>query len=145
MGWERFKNNVLKTLTHLSQILDSVEISRLSIRFVNKFDFPEFSNPQDYVTTVITNNTGETQYPIRQYGFRMFYDVPDTNIYAIVNQNVEKNTNDNYSYVLDIDVLDRQSILFQLDTISNNLETIRRIKNELFFESITNKTIELCK
>lgn len=144
-GWDDFKQKVISILSTLSQTLDNIEISRVSIRFINRFSFPDFSNPQEYVTTIISNNTGETTYPIRQYGFRLQYDIPETNVYAIVNQNVEKNLDDKYSYVLDIDVLDRQSILFQLDTISDNLEKIREIKNDLFFESITKKTVELCK
>lgn len=144
-GWDDFKQKVVDVLSILSEILDNVEVFRTSIRFINRFDLPDFSIPQEYVTTIITNSTGETTFPIRQYGFRLQYDIPETNIYAIVNQNVEKNLDDKYSYVLDIDVLDRQSILFQLDTISANLEKIREVKNVLFFESITKKTIELCK
>ena len=144
-AWRDFKQKVIDILSMLSEILENIEIYRTSIRFINRFDIPDFSVPQEYVTTVITNSTGETTFPIRQYGFRLQYDVPETNIYAIVNQNVEKNLDDRYSYVLDIDVLDRQSILFQLDTISTNLEKIREVKNDLFFESITKKTVELCK
>lgn len=144
-GWKQFKNKVLNTLSLLADVLDNVEVSRVSIRFINRFELPDFTTPQDYVTTIISNSTGETTYPIRQYGFRLQYDIPETNIYAIVNQNVETSTNDTYSYVLDIDVLDRQSILFQLDTISDNLEKIRDVKNTLFFESITQKTIDLCR
>ncbi len=145
VGWDVFKKKVLNTLSLLSEILNDVEVNRVSIRFINRFELPDFSNPQEYVTTIITNNTGKTTYPVRQYGFRLMYDIPGTNIYAIVNQNVEKNTTDGYSYVLDIDVLDRQTILFQLDTISINIEKIREVKNDLFFEFITKKTIDLCR
>ena len=144
-GWENFKKYVVDALSLLSDVLNNIEVYRVSIRFINKFELPDFSTPQEYVTTVITNSTGNTIYPIRQYGFRLQYDIPDTNIYAIVNQNVEKDPNDKYAYVLDIDVLDRQSILFQLDTIADNLEKIRDVKNDLFFESITQKTIDLCR
>lgn len=49
-----------------------------------------------------------------------------------------------YIYTFDIDVLDKQRLIFDLDTISDNLEKLREVKNEIFFKNITQKTIDLC-
>ena len=45
---------------------------------------------------------------------------------------------------LDIDVLDKQKLVFDIDTISDSLENLRSIRNKIFFDTIPDKTIELC-
>lgn len=142
-GWEAFVNKVDDFLSLLSRVLDNVEIKRTSIRFVNRFLIEEFDNPEDYFTTVISK-AGEALYPLRQYGFRLQYDVPETSIYAIVNQSVENDVANKFSYLLDIDVLEKQSILFEKETILSCLNHLRDIKNKIFFDSITEKTKALC-
>ena len=47
-------------------------------------------------------------------------------------------------YLLDIDVLDRQTLLFEKESILFNLKQLREIKNRIFFDSITEKTQESC-
>ena len=71
-------------------------------------------------------------------------DVPQTDIYTIVNHNVENASQGKYLYTLDIDVLDKQKLVFDIDTISDSLENLRNIRNKIFFDTITDKTIELC-
>lgn len=142
-GWDNFVARVENVLTILSDVLGNVEITRTSIRFVNRFQLEEFGTPDEYFTTVISKN-GEPLYPLSQYGFRLQYEVPRTNIYAIVNQLVEKDIPNNYTYFLDIDVLDKQSLYFEKETILSNLSNLREVKNKIFFDSITDKTKALC-
>ena len=142
-GWEGFVNKVDGFLSLLSKVLVIVEIKRTSIRFVNRFLLDDFNNPEDYFTTVISK-AEDALYPLRQYGFRLQYDIPQTNIYAIVNQSVENDVSKKYSYLLDIDVLERQSILFEKETILSCLDNLRNVKNKIFFDSITEKTKALC-
>lgn len=142
-GWENFKKNVLQMLNILSPILIGADIHRISIRFVNRFTFDEFLNPSKYFTALITSPRGETLYPLHQYGFRLIMDVPNTDIYTIVNHNVE-NIASKYVYTLDIDVLDHQKLIFDMNTIGESLENLRSIKNNVFFNTITDDTINIC-
>lgn len=142
-GWNSFLNRVDEVLSVLSNVIGTVEIKRTSIRFVNRFLFDNFESPQEYFTTLISKQ-GESLYPLSQYGFRIQYDIPQTNMYAIVNQSVENDTTNQYIYVLDIDVLDRQFLLFEKETILSNLAALRNVKNKIFFDSITEKTKALC-
>lgn len=142
-GWDGFANKVDDFLSLLSRVLGNVEIKRTSIRFVNRFLLEEFDNPEDYFTMVISK-AGDALYPLRQYGFRLQYDIPQTNVYAIVNQSVENDVSNKYTYLLDIDVLEKQSILFEKETILSCLDHLRSIKNKIFFDSITEKTKALC-
>ncbi len=142
-GWDNFIKQVESVLDVFSNVLGNVDIKRTSIRFINRFLLDEFEKPEDYFTTVISKN-GETLFPLRQYGFRLQYDIPQTNVYAIVNQSVESDFSNKFAYLLDIDVLDRQSLFYDKETILSCISNLREIKNKIFFDSITDKTKELC-
>lgn len=144
-GWVNFKESSLKPLMILSDILNNLEITRTSIRFINRFTLDNFDNPADYFKTLISSSEDNVlPYPLRQYGFRLLMDIPDSDIYSIVNQNVENVRANSYIYTFDIDVLDMQHLLFEKETLAVNMEKLRDVKNEIFFNNITQKTIDLC-
>jgi len=144
-GWENFKESAIKSLLPVSDVLNNIEIFRTSIRFINRFSFDNFDNPQDYFKTLISSNDdNQLPYPLRQYGFRLLMDVPDSNIYSIVNQNVENVRTNNFIYTFDIDVLDIEHLNFSLSTLERKMEILRDIKNEIFFGNVTQKTLDLC-
>lgn len=144
-GWNKFKESSLHCLMLISDILNNIEVVRTSIRFINRFTLDNFDNPQDYFKTMISCSE-ETQlpFPLRQYGFRLVMDIPNSDIYSLVNQNVENIRSNCFVYTFDIDVLDRQHLLFDKETFSANLEILREIKNEIFFSNVTQKIIDLC-
>lgn len=143
-GWDSFKGFVLKVLQTLSSVLEGVTIQRTSIRFINQFNLLEFDDPTEYFNTQITSSVADSSmpYPLLKYGFRMTFDVAE-GIYSIVNQNADHLT-DRFIYIFDIDVLDRNNILFDVNSIGEILENLREIKNKIFFGNLTNKTLELC-
>ena len=143
-GWTDFKNSVLGFLNILERVFGQSEIQRTSIRFINRFSFIEFDNPEDYINTFISSADESQQYPLRQYGFRLVMDIPDSDTYAIVNHNVEHVIDGNFLYTFDIDVLNNQKLLYSLDSIDNCLEDLRNIKNNIFFKTLTEKTLLLC-
>ncbi|KAF5061522.1 hypothetical protein DSECCO2_314520 [anaerobic digester metagenome] len=144
-NWNEFKNKALDSLMILADALKNVEISRTSIRFINRFTFKNFDNPQEYFNVLISSGQGkDLPYPLRQYGFRLLMEVPDTDIHSIVNQNVESSQPDLYFYTFDIDVLDKQHLIFDRETLSMITENLREVKNQIFFNNVTQKTLDLC-
>lgn len=144
-GWDKFKKSTIESLLIVSDILDKVEVIRTSIRFINRFTFDNFDNPQEYFKTLISSREdSQLPYPLRQYGFRLLMDIPNTDIYSVVNQNVENVRTNSYIYTFDIDVLDKQHLIFDQETLAENMELLRGIKNEIFFGNITQKTLDLC-
>lgn len=141
-GWIVFKEKVLKILSTLSTVLENVTIRRSSIRFINQFKFDEFSDPSAYFNSQIFSTGEGLLYPLIRYGFKLTYDI-DEGVYSIVNQNAE-HLPDKFVYIFDIDVLDRNNLLFELNTIDDTLEKLRSIKNKIFFGNITEKTLEIC-
>ncbi len=144
-GWDTFKANIEKYLKIFEPILGKLTITRTSIRFINQFVFTEFDDPSAYFNTVISSNTGDGQqtYPLIKYGFRLTLDISE-GVYSIVNQNADK-TSDKYIYILDIDVLNKNNLIFDIDSIDNVLENLREIKNNIFFSNVTEKALETCR
>lgn len=143
-GWSDFKSKVLVFFEILERVFGQSEIQRTSIRFINRFSFNDFDNPQDYIKTFISSTAESQQYPLRQYGFRLLMDIPDSDTYAIVNHNVEHVLEGKFLYTFDIDVLNSQKLLYSLESIDNSLDDLRNIKNNIFFNTLTEKTLSLC-
>lgn len=141
-GWEVFRNKVLRILDIVSSIMENVTLRRTSIRFINQFKFDDFRDPTEYFNSQISSTEGGMLYPLMKYGFRLTYDV-DEGIYSIVNQNAE-HLPDKYIYIFDIDVLNRNNLLFDLSAIADTMDRLRDIKNEIFFGNVTKKTLQSC-
>ena len=143
-GWEAFKDTVLKFLNVVQPVMQNVSVRRTSIRFINQFNFEEFDDPTTYFNTQITmlQKDGNQLYPLMKYGYRLTYDVKE-GVYSIVNQSVE-HLPDKFVYIFDIDVLNRNNLMFEINLVSDILEDLRSIKNEIFFGNVTEKTLELC-
>lgn len=143
-GWDVFESNIETVLTILSPVLSNYVITRVSIRFINKFTLDNFDDPEKFFKTMIsTTEEAVLPYSVKKYGFRIMLDV-DENTYSIVNQNVDT-ASEKYIYLFDIDVLNRTNSIFDIDLIKNTLSMLREIKNKIFFGNITNDIIELCR
>lgn len=144
-GWEAFKTAGEKYLELFEPILNRLVITRTSIRFINQFIFTDFDDPSIYFNTLVSSNSEDKQlpYPLIKYGFKLTLDVRE-GVYSIINQNADK-LSDKFIYIFDIDVLNRNNLIFDINSIDDVLEDLREIKNNIFFSSITDRTIELCK
>lgn len=143
-NWDHFKKDGMESLVLLSEQLMKCKITRTSLRFINKFKFEEFNNPLDYFTTAISiDSDTKLNYPVSDYSYRFSQNVPNTNIKTIVNHSLVK-IDQTFDYFFDIDVLDHEEIDFNLEKIDIKLELIRDIKNTIFFETLKEKTLDLC-
>lgn len=143
-GWEVFKQDALQILDVLSDLLSQHVITRTSIRFINRFEMEKFEDPEEYFKTMISATKEDVlPYPVSKFGFMVNLNVSD-NEYAIINQNLDK-VNDKYVYLFDIDVLNRRNLLFERTEIGNVMESLREVKNQVFFGNVTEKTLDLCR
>ena len=142
-GWDAFKADFLRYIETFTPSLESVTIQRTSIRFVNQFTLSSFDDPSEYFNTVISSNREDSiPYPLIKYGYSLTLDVAE-GVYSIINHNVN-NVTDKFVCIFDIDVLDKNNLIFDLPSINEVLERLRTIKNKIFFNNITDKTLNLC-
>ena len=141
---EAVRNEVVNAEVGIfTESLESVTIRRTSIRFVNQFTLPDFNDPSEYFNTVISSNTEDSiPYPLARYGYSLTLDVAE-GVYSIINHSVN-NVAGKFDCILDIDVLDRNNLIFDLPSINAVLEKLRAVKNNIFFNNLTGKTLDLC-
>ncbi|MDR2690715.1 MAG: TIGR04255 family protein [Dysgonamonadaceae bacterium] len=144
-GWENFKQKSLDSIEMFHEILNQSTIKRISIRFVNRFSLEYLSDPLEYFTTTISSAKPDgLPYPLVEYAFKLKTIIPDTNIYSYINQTTVPVNEKQTDYIFDIDILELTDLLFDKDLISDKMEKLREIKNNLFFNSLTQKAINLC-
>lgn len=121
-------------------------VNRLSIRYVNQFDFKnsEIENLSEYFNTTVSGTENlKFNYPVFNYSFKITLRISDLES-AILNQSLERISDENNAYIFDIDVLDNNIFLFDKQLVTEKLENLRKIKDELFFGNISQKTRNLC-
>lgn len=142
--WQNFRQNISELLIVLSPLLNNRNIVRLSLRYVNRFEFDEFKDPSDYFKTMVTstedyNNDGE----LFKYGFRLISQYP-SNMVSNVNHSLDIDPFNKYNYILDIDVLDHSILVYDFDTVLTSFDNVNAKLAEIFFNTITDKTKALC-
>lgn len=144
-GWDHFVGEVKIYLDIFNEFLGSLIIRRVSVRFINNFTLGEFEDPTEYFKTMVsTTEDVEFSYPVVKYGFSLTFDVPNSNIFAQVKQGLHDNTEKGVDYVFDIDVIEQTNLMFDTESITSTLDNLRDVKNNIFFENITDKTIQSC-
>lgn len=142
-GWNKFIETVKNCFNIICPVLDGHIINRTSIRFINNFEFADFDNPENYVKTMIASlEENVLHYPVLKYGFKLTLDINE-NTYSIVNQSLDRPA-DKFLYTFDIDVLNKNNIVFDTERILQTMEGLREIKNDIFFSNLTQKTLDLC-
>lgn len=142
-GWESFKGEWMEIIKHFIHRLNEIEIERLSVRFINRFSVKEMVSPLDYFNTSISAMDGIIKHPVDLYFYRYVMRIPDSKIHINVINSLQEITDSSYSFIFDIDVLNNEHFVFDFDKISFLLEDLREIKNDIFFNNITEKTLSL--
>ena len=142
-SWDLFAQNVRKYMDVFKDSFDNHLITRISIRFINRFVLDDFSDPLKYFkTTISTSEEGAVPYPVGKYAFNLMIPV-DESTYSIVKQEFDK-VSDKTNYIFDIDVLNQSNLVFDIDFIMDVLSELRKVKNDIFFGNVTDNLIELC-
>jgi uncharacterized protein (TIGR04255 family) len=142
-NWDVFTSDVCKILNNFKEALEKTIVTRVSIRFINRFVFDANVNPLEFFkTTISTVEPNAVPYPVNKYAFNLMIPVNE-NTYSIVKQEFD-GVADKMNYIFDIDVLSQQNLIFDIDLIKAALNDLRIVKNRLFFGNVTEKLIKLC-
>lgn len=142
-NWASFKDEWAKILSHFDFLLKGRKMERLSIRFINQFVVNEMSSPMDYFNTSISAKDGVIKYPVDLYFYRYIQRIPNSQLRVVVINSLQEKSNTNYTFIFDIDVLNDEQFIFDLKHVSDLLEELREVKNETFFNNITEKTLSI--
>lgn len=145
--WETLRDEAIE-LWRMYKDLTAPEITRVALRFINKINIPTEPTTnikfEDYLTTspIIPEKLPQG---LLSFLSRVVMHNPEIDALAIIAQVYEGIIEPKFvPIILDIDVY-RQKEKFSEEEAWETLEKLRKFKNNIFFESITEKAKELFK
>jgi uncharacterized protein (TIGR04255 family) len=140
-SWENFKPIAFKELKAFVDFLKPESIYRLSLRFINEIKVPPQEDLKNYIN--ILPNIDNFDLPIRGFVTRVEVEKPDISAIAIVSQLLSPPFDPTVNIYFDIDVIVKRDPPAEIDfeDLSVRFEKLRDFKNDIFFSSLTEKTI----
>jgi uncharacterized protein (TIGR04255 family) len=144
-NWEKLKDESMSMWQIYSKIAKPVKITRIALRYINNIGLPlPIKDFKDYFKT--TPDIAPTL-PQSLSQFFMQLVVPDdeTGAEVMINQTMKSSVENNkLSYLFDIDAQKNLNITQEyFETIWDEFERLRKLKNKIFIESLTEKAKEL--
>ena len=120
-------------------------ITRIALRYINLIEIPmPFRNLNEYLLTKPELAPG-----LPQTYDRMFMQIVVPNALleanAIITQSIERPKENKLPYIFDIDAFKEYNYTIKESDMWRDFENLRQYKNEIFFNSITDKTKEMFK
>lgn len=145
-NWKVFRSEARELWNQYFQITDPIKITRIALRYINKIEIP--LPIKDFKEYILTTPEIAPKLPQGLAYFFMRLDIPNPDIgaNAIITQTMENPTeNQRLPLIFDIDVFQNTTYIGNKTEIWEEFEKLRSFKNDLFFNSITEKTKELFK
>ncbi len=145
-GWETFHSEAHKLWDSYSQIVDPIRIKRIALRYINRIEVP--TPIKDFREYILTSFEVAPKLPqaVSHFFMRLIIPSPKTSATAIVTETMENLTPSQLlPLIFDIDVFQEMQSETNACTTWDNFEKLREFKNEIFFNSLTDKAKELFK
>ncbi len=144
--WDAFKDEARELWELYTSVAKPLSITRIALRYINKILIPlpikEFG---EYFKTFPQLSPNVPQ-NLNTFLLRLEIPDPESGAMGIIIQTIENSTEDGFlPVILDIDVIIQSDYKADDSTVWEDFEKLRNYKNLLFFECITEKTLELIK
>jgi len=121
------------------------KITRIALRYINRIEVPlPFGDFKEYI---LTNPEIAPKLPqsLDHFYMQLVVQKPEILARAVITQTMETPTEKNLlPLVLDIDVF-KEALYTDEKTMWDDIEKLRTFKNDIFFDSVTDKAKELFK
>lgn len=143
-GWDIFIKEPMHFWNLFKEEIGDVELTGLSLRYVNRINLPiDFHDISEYFTTFIQSTTGE--HNINTFQIRYTSVEPDKNLTSHVGHVLEPPIDNKYPYLFDIDVIYLSPIEDMPTKVWEIFNVLRKKKNAIFNDGLSDKTKELIK
>ncbi len=135
--WSALRDDAKAWWKQFCSTTKSAEVKRYAVRYVNRVDLPlPMKDFGDYLRTLPRVAEG---LPQSLSGIFMRLVIPFQDANVVVTQAIDEAgvTPDKIPIILDIDVFQTGSVPVDGDELWQKLETLRQIKNDVFFSSLT--------
>lgn len=146
LGWDHLINETRKYFANYVEIAKPISISRISMRNINVIEIQgDQFEMDDYFLSTFTISEKLKIESTRNFLVRLDVMV-ENGIRALITQTIQPSPNPFVVPILfDVDVLMEKSLPVAEDVILKSLDKLHTIKNEIFFGSVTDKTLEMFK
>jgi uncharacterized protein (TIGR04255 family) len=143
--WKHIRPLATSLWNHYVSIAKPESVSRVAVRYINRIELPVGAAFKDHLLTVPEIAKGLPQ-GLPDFLMRLVLPHPSGAI-AIITQGVAERPPDNktFPFVFDIDVYREVDLEPMSEEIWNDLEELRIYKNRIFFNSMTEGTLERFK
>lgn len=142
--WELFVEEAKKLWHVFVETVSPVAVTRIALRYINKIDIP--LPLRDFEDYILTGFHISPNLPQNVNNFLLRFDLPMQEIEAsaIITITIDKQSNPaQLPLIFDIDVIRNTNSDAKNEAIWEWFEALRSFKNQIFFESITEKAKEL--
>lgn len=145
-SWDAFRTEARELWNVYRKVVKPVKIRRIALRYINRIELPlPFDNFKEYILTVPEIAPTLPQ-GLAHYLMRLVIPNPEIGATAVIHEVMEQPTGtQQLPIIFDIDVYKMVTYTEENDIIWNEYEQLRIFKNDIFFDSITDKTQELFK
>jgi len=141
--WEAVFGEARRLWSIYVQVAQPREVSRLAVRYINRLRFPAPVELDQYLSAppVLPEPIPQT---VREFLTRVVVYAPDRDVSAIVIQALEGPLDPTAIQVLlDIDAFREPALPAQDPALLQGFEQLRELKNQVFFASLTERTVEM--
>lgn len=141
--WERMRDEAQDLWVKYRETVKPEKVKRTAVRYINVMKFPvPIADFREYLTAPPEVPAGLPQ-GVASYFSRIV--LPDDKIgsIAVITQALEAPIDDKVPIILDIDAFKEMDAPSSSDSVWESLENLREFKNRIFFESITDRSVEL--
>ncbi|HHT9146388.1 MAG: TIGR04255 family protein [Candidatus Brocadiaceae bacterium] len=144
--WEVFREEARELWNIYFQITNPVKITRIALRYINRIEIPlPMKDFKEYILTV-PEIAPKLPQALNHFFMRLVIPNPEIQAIAIITQTMENPTeNQRLPLIFDIDVFQNTTYIGNKAEMWNEFEKLHIFKNEIFFNSITEKTKEFFK
>ncbi|MCG2756881.1 MAG: TIGR04255 family protein [Desulfobacteraceae bacterium] len=143
-NWDLFRSEGRELWKLYSEIVNPIKVTRIGLRYINRIEVPlPFKDFSEYL---LTNPQIAPQLPqaVSHFFMRLEVSNPDIEATAIITQAMDKPTKTKrLPLILDIDVFRITEYVEKTEEMWEDFEKLRDFKNDIFFNSVTEKAKEL--
>lgn len=141
-GWDSFLERARPFVERFMQVAQASLVERLALRYINVFQLPNPCDPEDYF--VAPPSLPESlPLHVNSLVSKLTVRDPGTGLQAHVAHVLQDDLQpDKMGMTLDIDVFSVDRLGANIPTLWQHLDELRRLKNRIFFESITDRNAE---
>lgn len=145
-SWSKFKSEAMELWEHYLTKVKPKKVVRIALRYINRVEVSLAM--KDITEYFLTAPKIAPKLPQKISNFLMRIELTNNEIpaTAVITQTMDKPTkSQKLPLILDIDVFSQVEYVKDIDKIWDAFDEIRIFKNEIFFNSITEKTKEILR